>query len=157
MPRGKNMDVERNDNDLVHCVYSSAGTIEFSHDDIIELLEKARDNNAKLDITGMLLYDNGSFFQVLEGRHDTVTLLLKAIQQDDRHNHVVKIIYENIDNRDFSEWTMGYSDVTKDELRKIEGLNDFFRSNSSYIDLDKGRAKTLLKAFKDGQWRASIS
>jgi len=151
------MDVERNDNDLVHCVYSSAGTIEFSHDDIIELLEKARDNNAKLDITGMLLYDNGSFFQVLEGRHDTVTSLLKAIQQDDRHNHVVKIIYENIDNRDFSEWTMGYSDVTKDELRKIEGLNDFFRSNSSYIDLDKGRAKTLLKAFKDGQWRASIS
>ena len=68
-----------------------------------------------------------------------------------------KIIYENIDNRDFSEWTMGYSDVTKEDLRKIEGLNDFFRSNSSYIDLDKGRAKTLLKAFKDGQWRASIN
>ena len=151
------MDVQYNTNDLVHCIYTSAETNEFSHDDIIDLLEKARANNAKLDVSGILLYESGSFFQVLEGRHEVVTSLLEKIQKDDRHNHVVKVIYEHIENRDFSEWTMGYSDVTPDELRKVEGLNDFFRSNSSYMGLDKGRAKTLLKAFKDGQWRSSIS
>lgn len=36
-------------------------------------------------------------------------------------------------------------------------INDFFQSNSSCMCLDKGRAKTLLKAFKNGQWRSSIS
>jgi len=151
------MEDKNNVENLVHCVYSSASSIDFTQDEIIALLEKARGNNVKLGITGMLLYDNGSFFQVLEGNPDTVTALLKIIQKDSRHSQVVKIIYEEIEARDFSEWTMGYSGVTRQALGEIEGLNDFFQSNKLYTDLDEGRAKTLLKAFKEGKWRASIS
>ena len=142
---------------IVHCVYSSAATFEFSQDDIITLLEKARNKNLGLGITGMLLYDSGSFFQVLEGRPDDVMSLLKTIQNDKRHDQVVKIIYEEIEERDFLEWTMGFSGVTRKDLRNIEGFNDFFQSSRSYTDLDEGRAKVLLKAFKEGKWRASIS
>lgn len=151
------MEDKNNVENLVHCVYSSASSIEFTQDEIIDLLKKARENNVKLGITGMLLYENGSFFQVLEGEPEKVTALLKIIQKDNRHSQVVKIIYEEIEARDFPEWTMGYSGVTRKELEGIEGLNDFFQSNRSYTDLDEGRAKTLLKAFKDGKWRASIS
>ncbi len=151
------METENNNNPLVHCIYSSVGMVDFSKDDIITLLEKARSNNARQDVTGMLLYDKGSFFQVLEGHPDSVLEILDKVQRDERHSQVVRIIYEEIEERSFSEWTMGYSEISQDELAEKEGLNDFFKLNKSYIDLDEGRAKTLLKAFKDGQWRSSIN
>lgn len=143
--------------DLVHCVYSSLQTIDFSQEDIVALLEKARKNNAASNVTGMLLYDNGSFFQVLEGSARIILPLLDTIEKDTRHSKVVRIIYEKISQRNFSEWTMGYSGITREDLKGIDGMNDFFQGNTNYIDLDEGRAKTLLKAFKDGKWRTSIS
>ncbi|BBB31137.1 BLUF domain-containing protein [Neptunomonas japonica] len=151
------MDTEDNKEDLVHCVYTSAQTIEFSQDDIVALLEKARIKNSALGVTGMLLCDSGSFFQILEGTPEAVMSLLTVIQRDKRHDRVVKVIYESIEVRDFSEWTMGYSGVTREDLKSIEGLNDFFHTTNQYTDLDEGRAKTLLKAFKEGKWRSSLS
>lgn len=150
------MDVEKQEENLIHCIYSSVEAVEFSPEDISELLEQARINNATLGVTGMLLYDKGAFFQLLEGQQEVVDPLLKKIQGDERHEHFIKIIQEDIEQRDFAEWTMGYSGVKSDELRSIEGLNDFFGSGKRYIDLDEGRAKTLLKGFKEGKWRASI-
>lgn len=142
---------------LVHCIYCSAAINSFTQEEILTMLEKARINNQRLDITGMLLYENGSFFQVLEGHPDTVTNLLNIIEKDKRHDQIIKIIYEPIESRDFSEWTMGLAGVTMQDLKNIDGLNDFFESGRRYIELDEGRAKTLLKAFKKGKWRAAIS
>lgn len=151
------MENQETETNLIHCIYSSAEAIEFSPDDIVALLEKARINNAKLGITGMLLYDKGAFFQVLEGEPEAVTALLETIKRDDRHQKFVKLIEESIEERDFSEWTMGYSGVKASDLKRIEGFNDFFGSGKRYIDLDEGRAKALLKGFKDGKWRASLN
>ena len=150
------MEVSEAEKNLIHCVYSSVQSVEFSPEDIAELLDIARTNNAKLGITGMLLYDKGAFFQLLEGPISVVCPLLEKIQKDERHEHFVKIIQEDITERDFSEWTMGYSGIKSDELRNIEGLNDFFGSGKRYVDLDEGRAKTLLKGFRAGKWRATI-
>jgi hypothetical protein len=144
------------ENNLVHCIYSSAETVEFSHEDIISLLKKAREVNSNLGVTGMLLYEDGSFFQVLEGPSETVVPLYEKIGQDKRHERVTKLIQEPIKERSFSEWTMGYSGVTREELKEIEGLNDFFYSNKCFTELDEGRAKKLLEAFKGGKWRASL-
>lgn len=151
------MEEENNVEPLVHCIYTSAASFELTQEDILVILEKARENNAKLGVTGMLLYDSGSFFQVLEGKPETVRALLKVIQKDDRHGNVIRVIYEEIEERDFGEWTMGFAGLSRAELSDIEGLNDFFRSNKSYVDLDEGRAKMLLKAFKAGQWHAAIN
>ncbi len=143
--------------ELAHCIYSSAETKTFTHEEIIALLEVARANNSQLGITGILLYDNGSFFQVLEGEPSVVQSLYDKIGADNRHRAVSKIVYEPIEERDLSERTMGYADITREELNRIDGLNDFFCGQQSYIDLDEGRAKTLLNAFKEGKWRSSIS
>ncbi len=141
---------------LIHCIYSSVEVTTFSHDEMIKLLAKVKEKNAKLNVTGMLLYDEGSFFQVLEGPKKTVTQLFEKISKDKRHDRVTKIIQEPIEDRNFAEWTMGYSGVTREELKKIEGLNDFFYTKKCFTELDEGRAKTLLEAFKKGQWRASL-
>ncbi len=78
----------------------------------------------------MLLYQRPWFFQILEGEQEA---------------------------RDFGEWTMGRADLSLQELRGIPGLNDFFSKGTAWTELDPGRAKSLLEAFRSGQWRASLS
>ncbi len=144
--------------DLVHCIYcSAAATTEFDPKGLQTLLEECRRNNAKLGITGMLLFQNGSFFQVLEGERTDVEALFEKIAADKRHTRVAKVILEPIEERAFGEWTMGYPKVSAKELAQIPGLNDFFARGSSYIELGEGRAKTLLAAFRDGRWRTSLA
>ncbi|MHA2938751.1 BLUF domain-containing protein [Vibrio sp. RC27] len=142
--------------ELIRCIYSSSATEQFTHDDITALLEKARKHNASINVTGMLLYDAGSFFQVLEGDRQVVEALYEKIAKDPLHDNVKKVIVELVEERDFSEWTMGYSGVTRQDLRNIEGLNDFFSTKRCFTELDEGRAKTLLAAFKDGRWRNTL-
>ena len=142
---------------LVHCVYCSASAkMPVSSTDLESLLEECRRNNSKADITGLLLYQNGSFFQVLEGEHATVDALFNKISLDNRHHQTKKIIFEPITTRSFAAWTMGFPKITSKELATIPGLSDFFHHGTSYTELGEGRAKSLLAAFKDGKWRASL-
>lgn len=139
--------------ELIHCIYCSAVTDEnLSKEALEDILEQSRVNNANSDITGMLLYESGAFFQVLEGEKDAVEALYQKIEQDERHRTVTKLIQEPIEERTFGEWSMGYPRVTKKELGEIEGLNDFFVQGNSFMQLEQGRAKTLLKAFEQGNW-----
>jgi len=144
--------------DLVHCIYCSASTSgAFSPSDLPALLEECRTSNARCDVTGMLLYQNQSFFQVLEGERSVVETLFEKIALDPRHTRVTRVILEPISERAFASWSMGYPRVSEKELAEIPGLNDFFGRSSSYLELGEGRAKTLLAAFKDGKWRMSLS
>lgn len=54
------------DTNLVECIYSSAAIKEFSPAELEELLAVSRKNNSKLGITGILLYEKGFFFQILD-------------------------------------------------------------------------------------------
>lgn len=118
-----------------------------------DLLAVAKSRNKDLGITGMLLYADGSFFQVLEGDEQVVDKLFARISQDDRHDHIVTIINEPIGERDFENWSMGYATSTSSELNKIDGMNDFFGKRTCLTDVDAGRAKLLLSAFAEGRWR----
>jgi len=52
---------------LIQLIYVSAATNRFNPAELRELLRLARLKNQQLDVTGMLLYHEGSFLQVLEG------------------------------------------------------------------------------------------
>ncbi|MCU7871777.1 MAG: diguanylate phosphodiesterase [Candidatus Thiodiazotropha sp. (ex Lucinoma borealis)] len=142
---------------LIHLIYSSAATRELSEEDLIYLLDRARTKNSKLDVTGMLLYAEGSFFQVLEGDAPTVDELFRIIAQDERHTQVVTIIREPIPTRSFGEWSMSYSTITPQDVAHIVGLNDYFTQASCFGQINPGRAKKLLTAFKKGRWRTRLS
>ena len=143
--------------DLVHCIYCSVSTKDFSPADLATLLTECREKNSTAGLTGMLLYSDRTFFQVLEGDRPVVEALLRKLILDKRHERVTKIVLEPIEERLFAHWTMGYSKITKKELADIPGLNDFFARGRSYMELGEGRAKTLLSAFKEGTWRLSLS
>jgi hypothetical protein len=138
---------------LIHLIYASKASIDYSKDDIVVLLEKARNTNKFLDVTGMLLSDSGSFLQVLEGEEKNVNQLFSVISGDSRHSNIVKIISEVIPERRFNDWTMGFASLSRQELAKIKGMNDFFSGNTCLVNINEGRAKKILDAFAQGRWR----
>jgi hypothetical protein len=105
----------------------------------------------------MLLYAEGSFFQVLEGPADQVDALYTRIEGDHRHCQVTRIIREPIPKRYFDAWTMGFCKVTREELAGLSGVNDFFDQEAALVNIDAGRAKKLLAAFRDGRWRKKLA
>lgn len=141
---------------LIHCIYASAATKSFSAAEMTELLMYARTNNACLGVSGMLLYVDGSFFQVIEGRADKVDGLYKKIAADKRHSGISLIIREPISERSFADWTMGYSAMNREDIKEIDGLNDFFGKGSCFAELDSGRAKKILESFAKGRWRIRL-
>jgi hypothetical protein len=139
---------------LIHCIYSSAAGPSFKEHEIPVLLEGIRHANAARDVTGMLLYVDGSFFQVLEGEAAVVEPLYEKIKRDPRHAGVTLIIKEPILERSFGEWTMGFATLDTQEAADLAGANDFFDGASCLAKMTSGRAKKLLSAFRDGRWRS---
>lgn len=141
---------------LTHLIYASTSHRVLDKQELLVLLQKARAANARLGVTGLLLCEGHNFFQVLEGPESVVVPLFDKISADPRHRSIVRIVQEPIAERSFGDWTMSFSDITRDELRTIDGLNDFFEANSVFSALDSGRAKKLLTAFQGGRWRQKI-
>lgn len=142
---------------LIQIIYCSAAKHHFSKSELAHLLAKSRSNNLKNSVTGMLLYAEGSFFQVLEGEPEAVERLFETIRQDRRHKDVTLIIHEPIAERAFGDWTMGYSDITPKEVDELIGANDFFGTEESFTRLGQDRAMKLLEAFRHGRWHARLS
>ncbi|MBC7895158.1 MAG: BLUF domain-containing protein [Cytophagaceae bacterium] len=140
---------------LIHLIYSSAAVRPFSPGELSTLLGAARESNEHLGVTGMLLYSNETFFQVLEGSQPVVDDLFQRIERDPRHHRAVTIIREPISRRTFAEWSMGYA-ALGGGVREEPGMNDFFDEATCFTTLSTGRAKKLLNAFATGRWRARI-
>ena len=113
------------ENDLYQIIYASAATRPIEEDELLTMLKLAREKNARLGITGMLLHCDGSFIQALEGPRDRVMALLQAIQQDPRHSRMAVLFEGPITNRSFSQWSMGFNRPSKEELGRIEGYTPF--------------------------------
>src|SRR5665213_3853930 len=127
----------------MHCIYASAATHDFSAAELTELLETARSNNERLGVTGLLLYVEGNFFQVLEGKSSAVKHIYQRILLDKRHTRITRIISETISRPAFIEWSMGFLNLSQDQLCEIVGAKDFFASGLALEGVQSGRARKL--------------
>lgn len=132
---------------LSHIIYTSIAIRYFSDAEILDMLNTFRLNNAKLEVTGMLLYDNSVFFQVIEGKSEVISKLYESIRRDPRHRLVTTIVDEELQEREFANWSMGFYKVNNEQLNKMEGVNDFFTSNKCLTDVTVGISKKLLQVF----------
>jgi hypothetical protein len=142
---------------LVQLIYVSAARSLFSDEELAELLRVCRSNNAKQGITGLLLYEQGSFLQVLEGRPDKVHPLFDKISRDPRHHRVMRIIETPVAAPSFGEWSMGYARLSSRDGAKPPGYSDFFD------EVRAGRnppaatvARQVLDAFRSGRWHVYV-
>ena len=97
----------------------------------------------------MLLYLDPFFMQVLEGEEATVNKLFDLIKQDSRH-HKVSLIYKKpIEERYFSNWTMGFSKIGHVKLVIMEGFSDFLQKpTSEFFSTSPSKVDELLYKFK---------
>jgi len=128
---------------LIHMAYVSTQTRDMEATDLLKLLQEARALNASRDITGLLLHKNESFFQVLEGRREQVMATFESITRDERHEGVEVLFDEALEEREFSDWRMGFIDLDGIDVSMLQGYSDFFNSN------DEPRA--FLKALSRGE------
>lgn len=110
---------------FLQIVYLSTATSLFKRDQLNELLEQARLRNDELDITGLLLYKDMSFIQLIEGPEQQVSELFEAIKSDDRHYNVRLLDKTLKTERTFRQWRMGFVDITKESM-DIDGFIDYF-------------------------------
>lgn len=96
---------------IFQLVYQSTATWFLSPDELLAILERSRANNARLQISGMLLYHGGRFLQLLEGDEAQVRERYEVIAADERHKWVSLVMTGPNGARDFPDWMMGFRDL----------------------------------------------
>src|SRR5579862_4162661 len=96
---------------LIQLVYASTATKPLPAEQLQELVVAARQNNERLGVTGLLLYKNASFLQVLEGEEGKTRRLFEKIRQDPRHESLVTLRRRMVETRSFPDWAMGFAFV----------------------------------------------
>lgn len=96
---------------LVRCLYASRPAAPLAADVLDSILAQSQKNNPRRGITGMLCFTHEIFIQVIEGGRDEVCKLFNAIVRDERNVDVRILVYEEITERKFGNWTMGQVNV----------------------------------------------
>lgn len=99
------------------------------------ILAKARIKNAALGLSGVLLFSEGAFFQVLEGERDVVEAMFRRIALDDSHSQLITMHKADIAERAFADWSMGgfhlaSDDPLADRIKSIARHEDFTRRST---------------------------
>lgn len=134
---------------MYHIIYMSSAVRPFSQAELQKLLERARQSNTAMEVTGMLLYKDGNFLQVLEGEKKVLDQLYKKIQHDPRHRGCMVLFQEPITKREFTDWSMAFRDLNTPKDKLPEGFNDLLNRNWSDINLSEfsGKVRAFLKMF----------
>ncbi len=84
--------------------------------DLTKLLTTARKNNQRDGVSGLLLYCNQSFLQVLEGDPAKVDAIYQHIEVDPRHKNLRLLSRSTIDSRKYADWSMGFDHVNENDI-----------------------------------------
>ena len=133
---------------LLSLTYFSSATVEFDGDALQTLLEHSRARNTAAGISGMLIFHEGNYAQVLEGDEAVVRETFGRISADTRHRNIVLELEETVAERTFPDWSMGFRDLRGATAEEIEGFSTFYRDVQAGVDVP-GRMPPhyMLRAF----------
>jgi hypothetical protein len=80
-----------------------------------QILETARAFNKAHDLTGVLCQGKGLYVQVLEGERSVVNSLYRRIAADSRHVDAEIVLFGEIKNRQFKDWSMALVNLSIDD------------------------------------------
>ena len=102
-------------------MYMSHAVTPFSRDDIAALALLGQRENARHGITGVLVYTDGHFLQLVEGPRDDIGQLKSNLQRDGRHENITDLIDEPVERRLFEGWTL----ATENLFNRADSKGDF--------------------------------
>ena len=135
---------------MVSLIYVSSAVQLFSQAELLALLETSRRNNIQAGITGMLLYKDGNFMQAIEGAPVEIRRLHERISRDPRHAGLITLSERRIEQRQFSDWSIGFRNLSDPGLRGVQGYNEFLNTPLTGAEFsgEPSRAEKLLLSFK---------
>lgn len=107
---------------LERIVYQSTASQEFGSLALFRLLTEAQLRNARLHITGHLLFLNGQFTQCLEGPPDNLELIWQSLLRDTRHHNIELLMRYPAQERRFPQWSMAFSAYNAHYVQGIQGF-----------------------------------
>jgi len=131
---------------MFHLIYSSKEKQEFTAAELKKLLRNARLRNHHVGVTGVLVYQAGTFLQALEGEDDALRTIFARIEKDPRHGDI-NILHRTLSlgkRRLFGDWSMGFADA-HGAAQILKGFIDV-NKGLSLSNLDKARAIDILDA-----------
>ena len=136
---------------LSQLVYVSAASEPMDEEELAELLAQSRERNARNDITGMLLYKDNRFIQLLEGHEEQVQKVYDSIRRDDRHHDLQLLWFRYAQFREFPDWTMGFRNIDESALESLPGYTPFLDRDFRYENFleNSTDVHAMLLAFKD--------
>lgn len=125
--------------------YVSTASRDLNAEEISELLKYSKENNNSRGITGILLFSEGNFFQIIEGEKEKILELYQRIKTDKRHHNLIQIVGKEIHNE-------AYNGYEADFISEGSYINpEKFQHYLNYLKvLDKPTqvaVKNMLKAF----------
>jgi hypothetical protein len=106
---------------LHELVYVSLAEHEMAPQELCTLLDQARAYNRARGITGLLVYRDREFMQLIEGERDEVMALFEMIERDPRHLKLHRLWDGPIAARSCVDWAMGYAELQDAALRALPG------------------------------------
>jgi hypothetical protein len=108
---------------MYQLIYKSLSYKHLEFEELFRMLEIARGFNYTHNITGILLYDGRTFWQLLEGEKEDVELLYQSIIEPHRHHHSSQVLIEiEGGERIFPEWKMGFYHMKMFDKMMVPGL-----------------------------------
>ena len=96
-----------------------------------DIIRDSKINNRQYNITGLLFYHSRSFVQIIEGQDNDLEELMSILESDPRHKNIIRIVYEPIEKRAFSDWNMSSFDL------------------SDHIDINADKLCTIKEMYKE--------
>lgn len=130
-------------------VYVSTATVPLSEDELESLLKTSRLNNPRIDITGILLYDDGNFMQIIEGPKQAVMALYARIQVDPLHKGLITLLSHTINERLFAEWSMEFRNLRQLSVEELANASPYLEESllsDEYVK-NPSRSLKLLQSF----------
>lgn len=147
LPMKPNIETFSHPRELNLLLYVSSAINLMGKDHLVDILRTSRRNNRKRGITGMLLYVEGNFMQVLEGPKAEVLALKKTIGNDARHHGMTEILNLPAEERLFDNWSMGFRRLDRESLEET-GVTRFLQGNQPAQAQDPS-ALRILKTFRE--------
>ena len=138
---------------MFRLVYVSSALKPFGQDELLDLLVKARSKNNQQHITGILLYKDGNFLQVLEGEESAVRELFATIENDPRHRGTIVLMEDEDESPLFSQWSMGFRNLADPDVQAMEGFSPFMNHTLAPSDFkdDPSGCLDLINLFRQGR------
>lgn len=128
----------------IRLIYFSQSLSSLSKIDIENILLESRQNNEKINVSGILCFGGSDFIQVLEGEESIIISLYAKILKDTRHQSCQLLDIHFADSRLFEKWSMGFVERSKADFEKLHRiLNQCKKSNK----LASSEITTLLKTY----------